>query len=130
MIRSPENTVRALVADDDHEQREALADLLASWGVAVEVAADGHECFARLIEGRAHLVLLDMHMPKWTGHEILKAAAVTPGLNPIIVGMSGDESALARARLIGGSLVLALHKPIIVEELRNIIHAVGGDRLR
>ena len=58
---------RVLVVDDEESQRTALAAMIALWGYAVETAADGQEALDKLADGRFHVVVTDMMMPRVDG---------------------------------------------------------------
>jgi DNA-binding response OmpR family regulator len=58
-----------LVADDDADIRELVALRLLRAGYRVETAADGLEAFARAVELRPDLILLDVSMPGQDGFE-------------------------------------------------------------
>ena len=65
---------RILVAEDDANIRETLADLLSGEGYAVETAADGEAAIAKW-KGAAEsfdLVLLDVMMPGKSGYDVCR----------------------------------------------------------
>ena len=59
-----------LVADDDVDAGDLLAEVLRDEGHEVRVARDGHEALAMLRNKRPALVLLDVEMPQKTGPEM------------------------------------------------------------
>lgn len=67
---------RILVADDEPALRRVLQRLLEAEGYVVETVTDGEEALARLLNPTltpVDLVLLDVHMPRRSGIEVLKA---------------------------------------------------------
>jgi len=66
---------RALVVDDDRNERELLAGLLSMNGCQCLTAGDGEDALARLAsdEERPHFVLLDNWMPRLDGKQTLQA---------------------------------------------------------
>ena len=65
---------RILVAEDDANIRETLADLLSGEGYAIETAADGESAIAKW-KGAAEpydLVLLDVMMPGKSGYDVCR----------------------------------------------------------
>jgi len=67
---------RILVADDEPALRRVLQRLLEAEGYVVETVTDGEEALARLLNPTltpVDLLLLDVHMPRRSGIEVLKA---------------------------------------------------------
>ena len=64
--------IRLLYADDEPALRELVQNHLSLEGFEVETAADGVEAIALIDKNRYDLVLLDVHMPKKDGVEVLK----------------------------------------------------------
>lgn len=74
-----------LVADDEKNIREGLAEYLALEGYLVQTAADGKEALRKVEEGNVDLVITDLKMPALSGGELLKTVSGRyPGL-PVIV---------------------------------------------
>ncbi|GEN13547.1 Response regulator receiver domain-containing protein [Myxococcus fulvus] len=71
-----------LVVEDDADLRAAVVEIIASTGQRVSMAKDGLEALTWLeVHGRPRLVLLDMGMPRMTGHDFLvRVARHWPGL--------------------------------------------------
>jgi len=76
--------VRALVVDDNLDNRILLAALLKRAGLEVEEAADGREALERFERFAPHVVFMDMRMPVMDGYEACrrirdtKAGRATP----------------------------------------------------
>ena len=66
---------RILVVDDEPDLRALLADYLGMQGYAVRTAADAVELDARLAEGPADVIVLDINMPGENGLAALGAPA-------------------------------------------------------
>ena len=64
--------IRLLYADDEPALRELVQNHLSLEGFEVETAADGVEAIALIDKNRYDLILLDVHMPKKDGVEVLK----------------------------------------------------------
>jgi DNA-binding NtrC family response regulator len=61
-----------LYADDETGLRELVQSHLSLEGYDVDVAADGAETIDLLSKGKYDVILLDVHMPKMDGIEVLK----------------------------------------------------------
>jgi len=76
-----------LVVDDNEPNRALLARRLVRGGHTIAHAADGEEALARLLTQAFDLVLLDVLMPKMTGHQVLSVMKADPALRHIPVIM-------------------------------------------
>jgi CheY-like chemotaxis protein len=123
---------RVLVADDEPNIRQTIADLLARLGCVVDSAKDGAEACAFLAAQPPYdLVLSDIKMPHKNGYEIF-AAAQKLGHKPPVILMTGfgyDPShSIVRASHEG--LAAVLFKPFKVDQLmsevRKAVGAKGG----
>ena len=63
---------RVLIVDDEEALRTILSSELNSAGYEVETASDGSEGITEVKNKKFDLVLLDIHMPKLDGFEVLK----------------------------------------------------------
>lgn len=83
--------VRALLVEDDSNERELLAGLLGMNGCECATAADGLEALDYLAaHDRPDVVLLDMQMPRCDGPSTLRAIRAEPRLAGVrVFGVSG-----------------------------------------
>jgi CheY-like chemotaxis protein/putative methionine-R-sulfoxide reductase with GAF domain len=114
---------RILVADDEPNIRQTIADLLMRFGCKVDTAQDGGEAVALLAAQAPYdLVLSDIKMPKKNGYEIF-AAAQKIGHAPPVILMTGfgydPNHSIVRASHEG--LAAVLFKPFKVDQLLNEI---------
>ncbi len=63
---------KLLVIDDDPRIRHLLVNLLKPMGYAVDEAASAEEALAMISAGTPDLVILDLHMPGKSGHDVLE----------------------------------------------------------
>jgi carbon storage regulator CsrA len=87
---------RALVVEDDDNERELLAGCLRVSGFEVDTAEDGLQAMVRLTEHAPDVVLLDMRMPRFDGRKTISAIRSNPdyrGLKLFAVsGMKPEET--------------------------------------
>ncbi|MBI4353268.1 MAG: response regulator [Candidatus Omnitrophica bacterium] len=78
---------KILVVDDDVEFTQVIADTLKKERYEVVVAHDGQEAVEKFNEGGVDLVLLDIHMPFYSGYWFCEAVRKKPKVRrtPIIV---------------------------------------------
>jgi CheY-like chemotaxis protein len=126
MVELPAGPV--LVAEDDHEIREALEALLGEVGYRVLTAADGKQALEllRRVAGTNEfptVMLLDLMMPVMNGWEVLLELAKDPQLKalPVVV-----VSAFADQTPKNG-VCAVLRKPVEVRQLLSALEdAVSG----
>jgi CheY-like chemotaxis protein len=95
---------KVLVADDEEDILETVADRLVFMGFEVQKARDGAECLATIEQEVPDLVLLDLRMPRMDGMEVLSRLREThPGL-PVVVLSASSERAVADGVLSQGAV--------------------------
>lgn len=83
---------RALVVEDDDNERELLAGCLRMSGFDVDTAADGLQAMVRLTEKSPDVVLLDMRMPGLDGPNTITAIRSNPDYNSLkLFAVSGTH---------------------------------------
>ena len=119
--------MKILVADDDATLRSGLRELLEEDGHQVVAASDGGEAM-RLIDREAFdVALLDLHMPKASGLEVLhRLRASQPGAAAVMITGQGTIDAAVEAMKAGA--VDFVEKPYEVETLRRTLRAVEEER--
>lgn len=105
------STLRVLVVDDSHINREACSALLSQWGVEPVLACDGAQALELVRQRRFDLVLMDLRMPVMDGlaataqiRQLERQQSIVPG-TPVIAYTS-DEVAPDVARKAGLNGVL------------------------
>jgi CheY-like chemotaxis protein len=114
--------LRVLLADDDAQLLEALAEALEQLGAHVIRAHNGGELIDRLAEsGPVDLIVTDIAMPWMTGLSSMRAAR-TAGLGIPVVVMTAlrDETILKEVTALGRNAAL-LRKPFHIRELESAI---------
>jgi CheY-like chemotaxis protein len=110
---------RILIVEDDPDVRSALAEAMAEVGAAVDVAGDGLEALEQLRNGaRPAVILLDLRLPRLAGDEFLREMRADPRFEhlPVITMTGGAGSPQG-----DDDIVARLHKPIDVDDLRQIV---------
>ena len=115
-----------LIVEDDGDTRELLAKLLATEGFNAVSAEDGLEALhlLRTVRRRAPdvpcLVLLDLAMPRFSGHEFRRAQLGDPTVASVpIAVMSGAIDIEKRAQALGAVATVA--KPIDFNVLLDVV---------
>ena len=109
-----------LITDDDRAFRETLQGVFAPKGYRTLLAGDGEEAISIVRRERVHLLLVDMHMPKLTGLDTLRAVRRFNAILPcILLSANLDEPLIEQARLAQAFSVLS--KPVTVRQITRIV---------
>jgi CheY-like chemotaxis protein/two-component sensor histidine kinase len=111
-----------LIADDNRDAAEMLADLLTAHGHDVHIAHDGLEAVEAAVRLQPDIVLLDLGMPKLDGYEagrqIRQLLAQRP---PLLVALTGWGLDDARRRTRQAGFNAHLVKPIDYAALHELL---------
>jgi CheY-like chemotaxis protein len=113
---------RVLVIDDDPVSSELVAYFLKSLGYMVAIAPDGDRALNMAFDDDIQLVILDVHMPRYDGPEVL---AMLRRKHPRrafkVVAVTGDDSAEARQAMDHLGADGFLLKPVDLDLLRQVV---------
>lgn len=100
-----------LITDDNPGFRETLRGVFEPRGYRTLLAGDGEEAMKIVRNEEVHLLLLDMHMPKLTGLEVVRLVKQFKALLPcIILSADADDELIEQAHQAQAFSVLA--KPV------------------
>ena len=110
--------MRVLIADDSSTMRKIISRTLQAVGVELAVEADdGDEAISLFEQGEFDLVLLDWHMPRVNGLEVLQAIRAIGSQVPVMmVTVEAERSCVIAAIRAGVSDYLI--KPFEADTLR------------
>lgn len=116
------------VVDDEDSVRIALERVLRACGMQVVTFPGGSEFLTALETLRPQCVVLDLHMPKLSGFEVLEILMGAPSRPPVVV-VTGHDSPEARSRALAWGAAAYLTKPIddslLLDEIAAAV-AAGG----
>ncbi len=119
---------RIVVADDNVDAAESLALLLRLHGHEVHVANDGASALALLQQVRPQIALLDVGMPKMTGHEVAtRTRAATWGSAITLIALTGWGQESDRSSALAAGFDAHFVKPVDSEAL---LHAIQSSQIR
>jgi two-component system response regulator (stage 0 sporulation protein F) len=114
---------KVVVADDEPEIRELLAEYLESHGWEVFGAVNGLEALLHVKRQHPAAVVLDLNMPRLGGLDALKRIrAFDPAIGVVVVSANVDDAVRRQAEALGATAVL--DKPL---DLARLLAALGGD---
>jgi len=116
--------LRVLVADDQQANRTVLMRILERAGHKVQQAGDGEEALDQLESDNIDLAIVDMHMPRLSGLDVLRQLrymqAGASRRTPVIV-LSADATAQAARDAEEAGAPAFLTKPVMVARLLETI---------
>jgi two-component system, sensor histidine kinase and response regulator len=114
---------RILVADDDHDNRSWLRQLLGEVGFEVREAKDGREAVSTFEDWTPHAILMDMNMPVMDGYAAMRAIRkLAPDRRTVILAVTASAFDDARDAIFEAGADGWLRKPCregdVLEEIR------------
>jgi two-component system, OmpR family, response regulator len=118
---------RALVVEDNENERELLAGVLRVSGFDVDTASDGLQAMVRLTEHAPDVVLLDMKMPRFDGRKTISAIRKNPDYRSVkLFAVSGVSQEDMNVSLGPNGVDRWFTKPVdpksLLEALRDELH--------
>lgn len=119
---------RALVVEDDANERELLSGYLSMSGFSVDTAVDGMQAMVKLTrDERPDVVLLDMKMPRFDGRETIAAIRNHPDYKGLkVIAVSGGEPRALNVAIGADGVDRWCSKPINPQDLVAAIHEELG----
>ena len=114
---------RVLVVDDQPGILDLLAEVLLSSEYEVERAMNGQEATVALSQGRFDLVVSDLHMPQWSGFDLLNWMKANERMEKVVV-MTGstEHNELLDGRLYPVEAIL--RKPFRIPAFLEMVEAL------
>jgi DNA-binding NtrC family response regulator len=113
---------KVVIADDEEEIRNLLAEYLQTHGWDTFRAANGLEALLHVKQQRPAAVVLDLNMPRLGGIEALKRIhTFDPSIGVIVVSANVDDAVRRQAEALGATTIL--DKPL---DLARLLAALGG----
>jgi len=114
---------RVVIADDEEEIRDLLAEYLQTHGWETFRAANGLEALLHVKQQRPAAVVLDLNMPRLGGIDALKRIrAFDAAIAVVVVSANADDNMRTQAEALGAKAIL--DKPL---DLAQLLAALGGD---
>jgi signal transduction histidine kinase/CheY-like chemotaxis protein len=123
----PHSRVRALVADDDADNRGMLRRMLGDLGVEVEAVANGSRALEQLEAHHADIVFTDLRMPVVDGWETLERVRSRPEWAAIkVVAVSASALEHQRDEALAAGFDAFIAKPLLVEQVCDCLVSLLG----
>ena len=117
---------RILVVDDDDAIRALITTVLRRRGLRVDTARNGLEALQRVKRCRYAVVLLDLMMPRMSGHQFLDEVRADPPVDlPVIIVLTAGL--VTRAQL-PEVVAASVRKPFDIEMLVDTVWSSANAR--
>ena len=117
-------TKRVLIVDDEPPVIEVLKDFFRQFrhthSYETESARDGAEALIVPLQGKFDLILLDMHMPRMGGLELLKQVRGLGVKVPVIM-ITANPDTRAAAEALSGGVFAYIPKPFDMRQVDNLV---------
>ncbi|WP_157747559.1 response regulator [Cohaesibacter sp. ES.047] len=120
--------LRILVAEDSSITQDLIKLVLSQRGHLVDIVDDGEEAL-RALRGKIYdVALLDYHLPKLDGVDLLAQFLSEAGNRPLpcFVAVTGDVEGLLAHRSNCEHFDRIIPKPLNVEEILSLVDEIGG----
>jgi FixJ family two-component response regulator len=117
------------IVDDEEPVRKALKRLLRASGLDAESYASGQAFLEAAALRAPDCVLLDLHMPRMSGLQVLRALQAARRALPIVV-ITAHDAPETREQCLAAGASAFLRKPLEEHELLDTITAALGARTR
>jgi two-component system, OmpR family, response regulator len=121
--------LRVLLVEDDDDNRELMAEVLAASGFEVVSASSGQEGLKSLAEHSVDVVVTDVGMPGMGGLELAKASKqIAPSVPVVIVTgwAERDDIAEARGKHVDAVLIKPVDPDALTQAVTDVARARGG----
>jgi DNA-binding response OmpR family regulator len=116
-----------LIIDDDQSWVQSVSQLLDDAGLAVRAATDGEQALDLFATEQPALVILDVHLPRINGLELLRQFRQRDRQTPVLM-ISAEDQASIQDRAMSAGATAFLRKPISVALLMRAVRRYLGDR--
>jgi CheY-like chemotaxis protein len=120
---------RILIVDDNQDAATSMSVLLKFQGYETQLAGDGEEATASDIQFKPDIILLDIGLPKRSGHEVCRAIRQSRGDDqPLIIALSGwgQEEDQRKSREAGFDAHLV--KPVDFDMLNQLLDSLWTEK--
>ncbi|MCV2884655.1 response regulator [Aestuariibacter sp. AA17] len=118
-------TISVLICDDSGFARRQMARSIPDgWDVSISFAENGKEAIELIRQGKGDVMFLDLNMPVMDGYETMEVVRAED-LPTMVIVVSGDVQAEARARMKALGALDFIRKPIDNQKLVKILRQYG-----
>lgn len=112
---------RVLVVEDNEINQLLMKQLLRSWQIEPDIAANGKAAIEQLRQQQYELILMDIQMPEMDGYTTAQFIRREMGLTTPIIAMTAHALAGEREKCIATGMDEYISKPVRENELQTLI---------
>ncbi|HZU38764.1 MAG TPA: response regulator [Gemmataceae bacterium] len=119
-----------VLIDDDSAWSEATAALLQGEGFDVLTAGNGEHGLELILDNNPCLVILDAHLPRLGGLEVLRELHQAQQRSPVLMVSADDRSALINQAMdegAAGFLRKPVSPPMLLRAIRRFVERVPAE---
>lgn len=116
--------LHVLIVVDSDDAAETTAALIRLWGHAVRIAASGEDALLAAAERMPDLVVLDLGLPRMTGHEVARQLRGLSAGPPFIIALTAQGSQREKNESAAMGIDAYFVKPADPAALRELIDRV------
>lgn len=113
-----------LITDDDESCRDSIKDVFEPKGYTTHLASCGREAIRIARSEEVHLLILDAHLPDYSGLETFKIIKKEISLAIPCIFVSGEITKELQIDLISANAYTLIPKPININILRDSVEQV------
>lgn len=110
-----------LIADDHLYNRQLLIKILEPIGFQLKTAADGEQAIALWRSWQPDLILMDLRMPKLSGHEAIRLIKADARAETKVIALTASALETEKAAILALGCDDFIRKPFQVDELLQIM---------
>ncbi len=116
-------TLKILVVEDDHDLRETITHGLKNCGYTVFSSPDGRDAYARFLEEKPDIIILDYHLPDNDGQHLLPKFK-SPESQSSVILMTGNPSPELALQVTRMGADAYIRKPFTIQYLVNLCEKI------
>ena len=125
----PLEGISVLVVDDNEDARDLIRTTLMYYGALTVTAENGKDALERLASTRVDVIVSDISMPGFSGHDLIRAVRALPshaGHDTPAIALTAFNEPHQRRRALEAGFQVYMVKPFDPTTLVNEIAAVVG----
>ena len=112
---------KIVIVEDNTDVRELLRLKLRRLGHTVDAVADGVSGVSAIVEGRPHLALIDIGLPRLDGYQVASQVRSKLGEDVVLVALSGFGQPEDKRRALEAGFDEHITKPADVQDIESVL---------